>query len=59
MFGWTDNYLRVALPYDEHLTNEIVSCSLDELTTDGFFKGPIISVESSKYEPAKNAVQHA
>lgn len=38
IFGWTDNYLRVALPYSSNLANTIVPCRLIERTTEGFFQ---------------------
>ncbi len=39
IFGWTDNYIRVALPYSAELANEIVPCRLAEQTSSGFFHG--------------------
>ncbi|MEX2657668.1 MAG: MiaB/RimO family radical SAM methylthiotransferase, partial [Balneolales bacterium] len=28
--GWTDNYIRISMPYDSSLVNQIVTCSIDE-----------------------------
>lgn len=39
IFGWTDNYIRVALPYSAELANSIIPCRLAERTTSGFFHG--------------------
>lgn len=39
ILGWTDNYIRVALPYSSNLANSIVPCRLIERTTDGYFHG--------------------
>lgn len=41
MFGWTDNYIRIAVPYQEKLENEIVDCTLHHYQADGFFMGRI------------------
>ena len=43
MYGWTDNYIRVAMPYQEALTNKIINCSLDKITTNGYFEGLLAS----------------
>ncbi len=45
MFGWTDNYLRVSLPWQSSLENEIVLCRLGDYHTNGYFEGEPDSVE--------------
>lgn len=52
MFGWTDNYIRIAIPFQEELKNEIVDCTLHQYRTDGFFIGSIseISETTDSYE---------
>lgn len=37
MFGYTDNYLRVALPYDNSLVNQVREVKLTTLHEDGYF----------------------
>lgn len=37
MFGYTDNYLRVALPYDHALVNSVREIQLITLHEDGYF----------------------
>ena len=39
MFGYTDNYLRVRIPFDDSLTGKIVSTELVLLGDDGVFEG--------------------
>lgn len=41
--GWTDNYIRVNIPYSEKLANSIVSCKLEKLDKDCMFSGTILS----------------
>lgn len=58
MLGWTDNYIRVAIPYDEELTNQVVECSLDELMRDGFYKGRIKLTDSNKFNKTETIISH-
>jgi threonylcarbamoyladenosine tRNA methylthiotransferase MtaB len=37
MFGWTDNYVRVAIPFDERMINKIAPVTLKERTKYGHF----------------------
>ena len=39
MFGWTNNYLRVAIPWEPSLANEIIPCRLESYHTSGYFDG--------------------
>ncbi|MDB5284809.1 MAG: tRNA-t(6)A37 methylthiotransferase [Bacteroidota bacterium] len=39
MYGFTDNYIKVALPYDEELVNTIQKVSLNEASDFGYVKG--------------------
>ena len=42
MFGFTDNYVKVALPYDEQLVNTIQTVSLNEISDFGYVKATIV-----------------
>ena len=35
MFGFTENYIKVKLPYDENLTNKFVKVSYNEIDKEG------------------------
>lgn len=39
IFGWTDNYIRLGVPYQEGLTNRILPAKLDQVTTQGRVMG--------------------
>jgi threonylcarbamoyladenosine tRNA methylthiotransferase MtaB len=39
--GYTDNYLRVSLPYDPSLVNTVVQVELERITGEGQFTGPV------------------
>ncbi|HKI46901.1 MAG TPA: tRNA (N(6)-L-threonylcarbamoyladenosine(37)-C(2))-methylthiotransferase MtaB [Balneolales bacterium] len=39
MFGWTDNYLRVSVPWQPSFSNEIITCRLERYHTSGYFEG--------------------
>jgi len=41
--GWTDNYIRVAVPYSSSLANSIVKCQLGNLNRSAVFAGKIVS----------------
>jgi threonylcarbamoyladenosine tRNA methylthiotransferase MtaB len=41
MEGYTDNYIRVSLPYDTSLVNTIVAVTLDRINGDGHMAGTI------------------
>jgi len=42
MYGFTENYIKVKIPYDEMLVNQIVQVKLDEIDRDGIFKVSIL-----------------
>jgi hypothetical protein len=39
--GYTDNYLRVSLPYDPDLVNTIVPVVLEKINVDGHMTGAV------------------
>ncbi len=39
MYGWTDNYVRVAIPYNPGYENKILPVELGNRTKDGFLRG--------------------
>jgi threonylcarbamoyladenosine tRNA methylthiotransferase MtaB len=45
--GYTDNYLRVSLPYDASLVNTVVPVELERITGEGQFTGPVGAFRSS------------
>lgn len=44
MHGFTDNYIKVQIPYDRVLCNEIVPVKLKERNRDGTVKGEVIKL---------------
>lgn len=42
-YGFTDNYIKVAIPHQEELWNTIQTVSLDEVSEFGYMKGNIVS----------------
>ena len=44
MVGFTDNYIKVLLDYDENLINSICKVKLEELRPDGLVEGRIVNV---------------
>jgi threonylcarbamoyladenosine tRNA methylthiotransferase MtaB len=43
LLGWTDNYIRVAIPYTQGLENRIVPLKLSNYTSDGYYLEQISS----------------
>ncbi len=41
MYGWTNNYVRVAVPFAERLTNTIQDLELTKLSKDGHYFGKL------------------
>ncbi len=41
MFGYSDNYLRVRIPFDHSLSGKIIATELGMLSDDGVFIGSI------------------
>ena len=39
--GWTDNYVRVAVPYHPSFENSLIPLSLNTYTSDGFYEEEI------------------
>jgi threonylcarbamoyladenosine tRNA methylthiotransferase MtaB len=42
ILGFTDNYLRVTVPFDPSLVNVIISVELDAIGADGVFTGRVV-----------------
>lgn len=42
ILGFTDNYLRVTVPFDPSLVNVIISIELDAIGADGVFTGRVV-----------------
>ncbi len=47
MQGWTDNYLRVSIPYDPALANNIVPITLERINAEGHFESTVGAFRSS------------
>lgn len=45
IFGFTPNYVKVKMPYNQSLVNQIVDVQLQEIDRDGVVKGELIEVE--------------
>ena len=41
MFGYTDNYIKVEVPYRKELINEIVQVKLSGITDEGIVLGEV------------------
>ena len=52
MEGYTDNYLRVSLPYDPALVNTLVPVTLDNINGDGHMIGQLYPVTIATTHPA-------
>lgn len=46
IFGFTSNYVKVKLPYDPKLVNQIVDVQLTEIDRDGIMKCELMGVEA-------------
>ena len=42
MFGFTDNYIKVAIPYDERLVNQLVEVEMIGFTDQGHMQGRLV-----------------
>ena len=42
IFGFTDNYVKVKMPYDKKLVNQIVEVNLNEIDRDGLMKVELV-----------------
>jgi len=43
MYGFTENYVKIKIPYQENLANTIQSVSLTELDRDIIYKSELIT----------------
>lgn len=48
MYGFTENYVKVKLPYDETLTNTFQKVNLSEVDRDGLMKAKILSTATTE-----------
>lgn len=55
MLGFTDNYIRVSLPYDTSLVNKIVAVTLDRINGDGHMAGTIDPMNGQAPDPCQLA----
>lgn len=46
MFGFTENYIKISLPYQEELVNTIQRVKLEEISNSGVFNASLISNKS-------------
>lgn len=44
MYGFTDNYIKVAIPYDAQLVNQLTEIELTQFTEDGFVLGKVLNL---------------
>jgi len=42
MFGFTENYIRVAIPYNNALSNTIVQVKMESIRCDGIVSGILV-----------------
>jgi len=49
MQGFTDNYIKVRLPFDESRVNKISSVKMEEVDAQGFMKGELLSPDPVTY----------
>jgi threonylcarbamoyladenosine tRNA methylthiotransferase MtaB len=45
MYGFTDNYIKVGVPYNEQLINTIHTVKLGGITSTGYMKGELVNSE--------------
>ena len=45
--GYTDNYIRVEIPYEENILNEIKTLKLQQLKANGLMKASLVPVEQA------------
>jgi threonylcarbamoyladenosine tRNA methylthiotransferase MtaB len=55
LFGYTDNYLRVALPYRAGLANTVQPVLLESIDTDGHLTGTLAETAL----PSRSSRQHS
>ena len=49
MFGYTDNYVKVAIPFQDSLGNQLIELSLDAFTPKGWVEGSLIHAPEGHY----------
>jgi threonylcarbamoyladenosine tRNA methylthiotransferase MtaB len=54
MYGFTDNYIKVAIPFDESLINTVQKIQLKEFTNFGYYKGEIVKEKTPKKAHLQN-----
>lgn len=57
MHGWTDNYIRVSVPYHPDFSNTVVMTRLDQLTATGYYNG--IPMETGQNNHPIKLMSHA
>lgn len=50
MFGWTDNYIRVGVPWMPEYANRVLSCELGERRTDGYTEARVLQDACDKVD---------
>lgn len=50
MFGFTENYIRVTLPYNESIINTPISITTKALTEDAFVSGELLHADAIQHE---------
>lgn len=45
--GYTDNYIRVEIPYEENILNEIKTLKLEQLNANGLMEASLVPVEQA------------
>lgn len=58
MLGFTDNYLRVSLPYDPVLVNTIVPVTLERIDGDGHIAGCVERIDVTSVDPMGRRYRH-
>jgi threonylcarbamoyladenosine tRNA methylthiotransferase MtaB len=43
MFGYTDNYVKVKLPYNESLVNQVISVKIGQFDEEGLMQGELVT----------------
>jgi hypothetical protein len=43
MYGFTDNYLKVGIPYNELLVNQLVDITITDFSEDGLLVGKVLT----------------
>ena len=46
IYGFTDNYIRVGVPYDPHLVNQLLEVRLNHIDAIGMMEGELLGVQT-------------